>query len=396
MKILHVIPNYVPAYIYGGPVKSTHDLCRALCARGIDNLVLTTNANGKSNLDVALNTVVDVDGVKVIYCRRNFPGWYFYSAGLGKALAANIRDYDLVHIHSVYLYPAFIAALLARKFKKPYIINPLGAFDPHLIGFRSSFKKNVYIRLIEMHNISGASMIHASSILEKEAIVSMGVKTPVAVVPRGLNMEEYREPPGRAHDFKAKYPQLNGKKIILFLGRIDPQKGVNLLLEAFKLISAAAKDAYLVIAGPAENGYLRSLKRYCAENNLSGRVLFPGPLFKTDKLSAFYGADLFVLPSFKESFGISVLEAMAVGLPVIVTKRVGLAGDIKECGAGIITDYVSQEICDAVLGLLGNEEKRRAMGQKGGQLVGQRFLWGNMSEKMIFVYNQVLGQVKAA
>jgi len=391
MKILHVIPNYVPAYIYGGPVKSTHDLCRALCAKGVDSLVLTTDANGKSNLDVALNTVVNVDGVKVIYCRRDYPRWYYYSAGLAKAVAANISNYDLVHIHSVYLYPTFAAAAISRRVKKPYIINPLGAFDPHLIGFRSSLKKNIYIRLIERRNISCASMIHASSVYEKEAIVSMGVKTPVAVVPRGLNIEEYQKPEG-AYDLKARYPQLNGKRVILFLGRVDPQKGINLLLEAFKMISEVMKDAYLVIAGPAEERYLRILKQYCAENNMAKRIIFSGSLFGEDKVSVLYGADVFVLPSFKESFGISVLEAMAVRLPVVVTRRVGLAPDIEEYSSGIVTDYDPRQISDAVLGLLADENKRKNMAANARRLVEERFLWENMSNAMISVYNSILNK----
>lgn len=394
MRVLHVIPNYVPAYIYGGPVKSTHDLCRALSAKGVDVLVLTTNANGRGNLDVAVNTVLNVEGINVIYCRRGLPTWYYYSRDLLKALKAHIAGFDLVHIHSVYLYPTFAAANLARKYKKPYIINPLGAFDPQLIDFRSSFKKNIYIKMIERHNISGASVIHASSLYEKEAIVSMGVNVPVAVIPRGLNLKEYDKPLGM-QGLEVKYPQLKGKRVILFLGRIDPQKGMELLISAFKMVILAGQDAYLVVAGPAKESYLSYLKSLCVKEKIAERVIFPGPLFGIDKISAFYSSDIFVLPSFKESFGISVLEAMAVGLPVVVTKRIGLSPDIEECGCGIVTDYSPQYIRDAILGMLKDDVRRRDMGKKGRRLVEERFTWDNMSSKMISVYDSILNKPKS-
>lgn len=389
MKILHVIPYYVPAYVYGGPVKSTHELCRSLCAKGIENLVLTTNAGLEGDLNIALGSINNMDGVNVIYSRRGFPKWYYYSRGLSEALADNINRFDLVHIHSVYLYPVLIAVRIARSVHKPYIINPLGAFDRRLISYRSTLRKLIYINIIEKRNMQMASLIHTSSEHEKEAVLSMGIKTPIAVIPRGINLEDYKKPEG-IKSLAERFPELQNKKVILFLGRIDPQKGVDLLLRAFQQVSGKSDNAYLVFVGPSRTGYLHKLTGACLNMGISERVIFCGPLYGAEKIAALYSADVFVLPSIKESFGISVLEAMAVGLPVVVTQGVGIAPDVRKAGCGMVVEYSVEAVSNALLELLGNDLKRNDAGQKARRLTEEKFLWENMSSQMIASYKSIL------
>jgi len=141
MKILHIVPSYIPAYNYGGPIKAVHSLCASLVKHGVDVSVFTTNIDQDGDLKVPLNKPVDMDGVKVYYYPVTFPRAYCYSGELGSAVRERIPEFDIVHTHSVYLYPTAIASLWSRRHKKPYILNPFGALDPSMIKLKKQFKK---------------------------------------------------------------------------------------------------------------------------------------------------------------------------------------------------------------------------------------------------------------
>ena len=256
-----------------------------------------------------------MDGVKVTYFPVRFLKKYYYSAGLAGAIKAQISDFDLVHIHAVFLYTTYIAAHWCRKKHIPYIINPFGALDPDMIKLKRPLVKNIYIAAIEKYNIKNAATIHAASQYEKSHFLSLGFKAPVVIVPRGADPEDYL-PPRQMKALGESYPKLAGKKIILFLGRIHFKKGFDLLAAAFKKVIENKQDAYLVIAGPSEEGYVARVKQLFQKFGIIERVLFTGLVLGDEKLSAFYGSDLFVLPSYGENFGIAVLEAMATGLPL--------------------------------------------------------------------------------
>ncbi|NQU73931.1 MAG: glycosyltransferase [Candidatus Omnitrophica bacterium] len=390
MKILHIIPNYIPAYRYGGPVKVTHELCRALARKGQEVLVLTTNVNRDRDLNNLTGKVHKIEEVKIIYYPVKFLRWYLYSTSLSRAIKENVMKFDVVHIHSVYLYPTLAASYWCRNFKVPYIISPLGMLDPDMIRLRSYLKKMFYIKLIEQRNIKNAALIHLASIYEKEKFLSLGFdKTPMAVIPHGISIEEY-EQRGSSGDLRAKYTKLQGKKIILFLGRIHFKKGLDILALAFKKIMQERNDTYLVIAGPDERGYASKVKEMFAKYNLMENVIFTGMLLNSDKLSAFYNSDVFVLPSRGENFGLAVLEAMACKLPVVITNRVGLYPDVKERKAGIITECDSEQIAVAILKLLDNEALRKSMGESGRRLIEDRFTWDKIVDKMIKIYDSVI------
>ncbi|MBN1405141.1 MAG: glycosyltransferase, partial [Candidatus Omnitrophica bacterium] len=260
MKILHVMPSYIPAYRYGGPIKAVHELCKALVKRGVGTSVFTTNIDLEKRLDVPLNNQQDVEGVKVTYFRVNFPASYCYSRDLHKAMETQAHKFDVVHIHSVFLYPTYAAVCCCRHQGIPYIINPFGALDPDMIKLKNAVVKNIYIKLIERRNIINAAAVHTASIYEKEQFLALGFNVPVAVVPRGLNLEDYvsAQPP---KDIRKDYPQLDGKKLILFLGRIHQKKGLDLLAEGLKKVVDNRKDVCLVIAGPDEDNYAGKIKR---------------------------------------------------------------------------------------------------------------------------------------
>ncbi len=391
MKILHVSPSYVPAYRYGGPVKATHELCRELARKGVDVTVFTTNLDGEKNLDVPLNTIQEIEGVKVIYHPVRFMRWYCYSKDLYDSLKNNISGFDCVHINSIYLYPTLVAAHWCRKCKIPYIIEPFGALDPAMIALKGELKKKLYINLIERRNVNGASAVHVTSLYEKNNLMSLGFNAPITVVPRGINIKEYSAD-GAISNLRQRYPQLEGKKVILFLGRIHFKKGLDLLASTFKKITQRRKDVYLVIAGPDEDGYADEVKKMFIRLGLGEHTIFTGMLLGQDKLSALYSSDVFVLPSYGENLGNAVLEAMACSLPVVITNRVGLYTYIEEYKTGIVTGCNSETITSAILRLLNEEALRRTMGKNARTLIEEQFNLDKIVDEMIQMYEHIINQ----
>ena len=387
MKILSVIPTYLPAHEIGGPVKTTHDFCKTLARKGVEIDVYTTNINAFGCVEVPLNKPVDVEGVNVTYFPVRGPVAYSYAPDMGKAIRENILKYDLVHAHSVYLYPTLIAAKICQKKKVPYIINPFGALDPDMISLKSSFIKRIYIELVEKNNINKASAVQVASIYEKNRLLPLGFRSPVYIVPCAIDPKEYLLL-GNKQILKERYPQLKNKKIILFMGRIHPKKGLDLLALAFAEIARKREEITLVIAGTGEERYVKKVKTMFKDKGLSSRTVFTGLLTGEEKISTLHESDVFVLPSYGENFGIAVIEAMACGLPVVVTDKVGLSLDINEYNAGIVTKCDTNEIASAILKILGNNELNEEIRIKAMKLVEDRFTLVKATDKMIKLYEE--------
>lgn len=390
MNVLHIVPAYLPEYSFGGPIIATAELCRGLVKKGLDVSVYTTFSGFKSQqTEVPLNQVVNINQVKVTYYPTKFIKKYYYSEALFEGLKKNIHTFDLLHIHSVFVYPTFIASRLCQKLNKPYIINPLGALDPVMIKIKSRFKKMLYINLIERYNIEKAARIHLASVDEAKKFFSLGFKASVEVIPRGIDINNYSD--NGVLRLDEKYPQLKNKKIILFLGRITHKKGFQLLAQAFKMVLQNL-DAYLVIAGPSDGNYINQVKRMFTQAGLSQKVIFTGMLLGQEKLAALHSSDVFVLPSYGENFGIAVLEAMAAKLPVVITDQVGLYPDVKEYQAGLITSCNSLEIAQAILQLLNNDFICKKMGEQGRKLVEDRFASDKIATDMVNLYEKILNK----
>lgn len=389
MKVLHVMPGYLPAHDFGGPVKTVHELCAALVKKGTDVTVFTTNIALDNRPDIEPGKLYKKDGVKVTYYRAEFPKSYCYSRQLTAALKRHIPKFDIVHIHSVYRYTTLAAAGLCAKLGKPYILNPFGALDPAMINLKSRFRKMVYIKFIEKRNIDGAAAIHAASVYEKEAFLSLGFRRPIAIIPPGLDIEEYSRPEN-LQGIDKKFPFLKDKKIILFLGRIHPKKGLDLLARSFKAICAKRNDVCLVIAGSGEEKYVRKIKALFENMELAAHVLFTGMLLGPEKLTALHGSDIFILPSYGENFGIAVLEAMACRLPVVITDKVGLSADVKKYRSGIVTGYSQKEISDSMLTLLDDAAARKTMGENGRKLAEDGFTNDAIADNVMRIYRDIL------
>ena len=358
MKILHVVPTYLPARRYGGPIVAVHGLCKALVARGHQVHVMTTNVDGDATLDVPTDRAVDLDGVQVRYFPSPFPRLY-WSPEMRRALH-DVRDYDVVHIHAVYLWPGVAAARAARAAGVPYVISPRGMLVPQLIRRKSRAMKTLWLRLIERRGFAHASAIHFTSQLEWEDAKRVGIPLPSpVVVPNGVDIPARPDVPREARTF-------------VFLGRVNWKKGLEYVIEALPRLHAR-----LIVAGNDEENLTPRL-RALAES-VGAEVEFTGPVYGAAKDELLARATLFVLLSESENFGNAVLEALAMETPAVLSTGVGLADEVVAAGAGVIG-------LDAVPALLDDASARAHMGRNGRALVEARFAWPRVAEEMEEAY----------
>jgi len=398
MNILHVIPSISPRC--GGTTYAICGLTTHLAKKGHNVRIFTTNLDGvgraiAGTMDVPLNRPILKNRVEIRYFATQYPRWVF-SWDFMKALRAELKKTDIVHIHSLYLFTTSITAQYCRYYNVPYLIRPHGSLDPFLRRKRNRLVKAIYHKIIECHNWDNAAAIHYTSQEEmKLAHRPLRIKAPAIVVPNGLDLEEYSDLPPYGR-FREKYPVLKGKKVLLFLSRINFKKGLDILARAFGEVARKRGDVYLAIVGPDDEGYGEKVKKWLAEEGVLDRTIFTGMLLGKDKLSAFRDSDIFVLPSYTENFGIVVIEALACNLPVVISNRVNVWREIAEADAGVVINCDPKELARALLELLDDSERCRKLGENGRRLVEQKFTWEKVTDQMIKVYEDILnGRLKA-
>jgi len=409
MKILHIIPSYLPAKLASGPIIPTHNLNKELVKKGIEVVVYTTNLDGTKILDVPLNQEIDIDGVKVFYFPISFRSWQ-YSFALHRALAKNVKNFDLIHITSVFLSVSTLGAYYAKKFKKPYIISPHGSLMSDPLS-RHSLKKKVYLNLIEKKNLKEA-VVHFLVDQEKDDYLKTNLPLKEAVViPNGIDNKEnikkttffnfnmsingnvdIKNLDFQKTNFRTKFGIGSDKKLVLFLARLHPIKGLDTLIPAFSEVIKKNSRVVLILAGPDEINYKKEveLKIENYQLKISKDVVFTGMLTGEDKISALQESDIFVLPSYSECLPMAVIEAMYFGLPVIVTRNVGIASFIEKAGAGIVVEKNEKQLAEAILKILNNSDLGKEMGRRGRNLVEIEFFSLKVAERWIEEYNKII------
>lgn len=384
MRVLHVIEGLSPAL--GGLSYSVMNLSEALQELGVDGSIITTMKTGNGGL-------LRPKGVEVYAFERTILSSWRYAPRLSHAVEAEVRRADLVHLHGLWSYPQYVTSRAAICAGKPYLVCPQGMLDAWALR-QNRLKKRVYFRLVESRTLSGASSIHAVSTSEVDDVKRLGMTNEVVRIPNGINKAEFALLPDRSA-FREKYPMLAGKTILLFLGRLHPKKGTMLLARAFGEAAALQPDLTLVVAGPDSGGCQNQMEDFMDGNGSGGRYLFTGLLGRAERLEALAAADVFVLPSYSEGLPIAVIEALAAGLPAIVTKACNLPS-VQENGAGIIVEQDAGSLSAAILKLAGNPVLRREMGLKGRELVWANYTWDEIAARMISVYEGILSKRKAA
>lgn len=374
MRVLHVVPTYLPATRYGGPIRSVHGLCRALAARGHDVHVFTTNVDGPGVSAVPTGLPVSLEGVAVTYFPTGIGRRIYRSPAMATALIRAVPEFDVVHLHSVFLWPTTIAARTARRCGVPYVLAPRGMLVGDLIRRKSALVKSAWIHLFERQNLEAAASVHVTSDIEADEIVRLGL--PVRrfdVITNGIDKPD----PGSSDvgsDIAA--------PVVLSLGRINWKKGLDRLIAAFVHVPAAQ----LVIAGNDEEDYTLELKALAARLGIERRVSFVGAVHGPEKWAWLRRADLFALASHSENFGIAVLEAMASGRAVLVTPEVGLAKAIAGAGAGMVSNGSPEDFGAAMAGLMADPRARKMMGEAGRRLAETSYSWDGIASRTEAVY----------
>ncbi|MDP3052542.1 MAG: glycosyltransferase [bacterium] len=394
MKILCVIPSYYPAFKFGGPIASVHNLNKALVKKGADVTVYTTNIGlaGK----VTTGQEINVDGVKVIYF--NFSkifefvgpnGWQF-SRPLTRALKKNVNNFDLVYLSAVWNYPTAVAAHYCRKYGKPYIIAPRGTLYSYTFN-KKGWKKRLYYELIAKKDLESAASIHYTARDEFEKTNSfLKLKNKKAfVVPNGIDLSEFVNLPLKS-DLVNSYPILKNKKVILFLSRLNWKKGLDILAKAYGLVVQKRDDVHLLIVGDGEESFKAKVKKWFEDEKVMDKLTFAGMLTGRKKLEAYVGSDIFALPSYSENFGMAVVEAMACGLPTIISDGVGIHREISNNRAGIVAPCNPIQLAEAIDNLLNNKMLRQNIKENAQRLIREKFDIDKVADEMIGEYKKII------
>lgn len=383
MRILHVVPSYVPAWRYGGPIRSVHGLCKALVEAGHDVEVFTTNADGPGELDVPVGTPVEVEGVKVWYFPTRNRRLY-WSPEMGKALGRHTRTFEVMHLHSIYLWPTTAGARAARLAHVPYVISPRGMLMRALIHGKSRWVKTAWIRLIERGNLARAAATHFTSSREAAEAAELGLQFQrVLVIPNGMEVEARSDAP--PEPLLPAFP-VPANPFLLFIGRLSWEKGLDRLIAAL----AHVPGVPLIVAGSAADEAFRSrLDALAKEHGVTERVTFVGAVHGHAKAWLLDNAAMLVLPSYAESFGNVVLEAMAAGCPVVVTPEVGAAEVVRESNSGAVLPGDPHDLASGIRGLLEDRAALRQMGDRGRAAFEKTFTWSAVASQMARAYTQI-------
>ena len=385
MRILHVTPSL--AARDGGPAKAAIEMCRELLRRGEHTEIYTTNANGAGYLDVELGRPTEVRGVHVTYFPTSGSHYYKYSSTLAGALRTDISKFDVVHINSLYQFPSTAAAHYCRKQGVPYIVRPHGTLDPYLYR-RHPLRKRLYEVLIERRNLATAAAVHFTTTEEMRLAKLSGLRFRGTVAPLGTEFEA--GPVGADNTADRIWPQFAGKKLVLFLSRVNFKKGLDILARAFGRIHRLRQDAHLVIAGPDTDGYATRVRGWLAGEGALDAATFTGMVLGERKAALLRRADLFVLPSYTENFGIAVVEAMASGLPVVISNRVNIWREIAAARAGLVVKPEATEVAVAIRMLLDNPSLAKDWGECGRRLAQEKFSWQAAGDQLVRLYREVV------
>ena len=392
LRVLQVIPGLGAST--GGPAQAVIGLSRALRRQGHVVSIFSTDLAGtaygwglppRGGASLAqMARCLRVEGIDTRAYPVRWPPRYVYAPQLGRALRREARNFDIVHIHSLYLYPPWAAAHACRAAGIPYIVRPHGILTIYQARQRKRLKQ-LYDCLLGRETLGGAALIHFTSDTEQHEAEACGYSYPSRVVRLGIDVSTFTTlpPPGR---FRARYPAIGEKLVVLFMGRLAPKKGFELLIPAFVRVHAELPVTHLVIAGPDEAGYGEHVRQLVAQHQISDAVTFTGMLTGNDKLEALRDADLWTLPSHAENFGIAVVEAMAAGLAVVISDRVDIHQDIAAAKAGLVVPCAVEPLAQALLMLLNNAQLRVEIGGKARALAHDRFSWDSVTTEMVAMY----------
>jgi poly(glycerol-phosphate) alpha-glucosyltransferase len=312
------------------------------------------------------------------------PRAFGYASGLTRALIDS--GADLAYSVGLWKAPSLSVLQWSNQTGKPFIVAPHGMLDPWAVR-NSGMKKRVAGWLFQNSQLRKAACLRALCQSEAESIRAYGLTNPVCVIPNGVDLPGQSAGQGQRPAFLPR-----DKKVLLYLGRLHPKKGLVNLLAAWKSARPFGRDWILVIAGWDQVGHEAELKRKASELGVADSILFPGPRFGGDKEACYRSSDIFILPSVSEGLPMVVLEAWAYAKPVIMTPACNLPEGFAARAAMRVEPTLNGLIEGLRIAFELSSEELRAMGERGRVLAENIFTWPKVSEQMASVYKWVLGQ----
>ena len=386
MRILHVVSFYEQDVTKGGVAKAAGLLARAQARIGNHVTVFTTDSSVNEQ---RLNPEVqNRQGVRVYFFPARQASRFFFSWPLLRGCVERTKEFDIVHVHGLWSFPGTWGALAARWARVPYIVSPQGMLNDWAIRFRA-YKKIPYWYAIERRTVGGASWVHFATEEEQRQAQPWLEGKKTKVIPIGLDLQEFAALPPRG-EFRDRQRIPRGKPLLAFLGRIHPVKGLDALLRALVRIKAEFPGVILALAGSDEGGYGGQLQGLAQSLGVHGEVQWLGTIDEQDKRAFLADADLFVLPSFTENFGLAAVEAMAVGCPVILGRGVNIAAQVESYKAGCVVSTEPEALATVIIDTLRKPETRQSMGKAGQRLVAEWYDGEAVAREMLKGYEECL------
>jgi glycosyltransferase involved in cell wall biosynthesis len=388
MKILQIIPSV--SLVYGGPSRMVLGLSSTLAKLGEDVTILTTNSNGDAGqppLDVPLRQPIKQDGYEIIYFPCSPFRRYKFSLELLIWLKKQANNYQIAHIHALFSPLSTTAAIISRMCQLPYILRPLGTLDPADLQKKRQLKQ-IYGNLLEKGNLAAAAGVHFTSEQEAKISYRYGIKTNDIVIPLGVDLPDTLPPTGAA---RQKLGIAADQPLLLFMSRLDPKKGLDLLIPALEKLLDMGLNFHFVLAGanPQDANYEQQIIDKIKTSRLAKYTTITGFIMGDFKLELLKDADLFVLPSYYENFGIAVAEAMAIGLPVVISDQVHIWPTVIKYQAGWVTSTDINSLTNTLKIGLENPQQRQIKGENARQLVLNEYSWNAIAKDMIEVYQKL-------
>ena len=377
MKVLHVIPSVDERS--GGPATAIVPMCRTLQQQGIDVTLISTDAGIGEHPH---SQVADFKGVSAVFFPLQIGESFKYSRPMSSWLHANIRQFDLAHIHAVFNHSSITAAHACRKAGVPYLVRPLGTLEPWSMA-QKSVRKRLFWQVAGKAMLRRASAVHYTTEAEKLSTQRLLGLNHGKVI--GLGIANGSSTSHAKEKLGSHFPELVQQRYMLVLSRLHPKKGLDVLLDAFSTLVQQPKFTHwqLVIAGDGPADYVATLK----QKNCNG-VLFTGWLEGEKKDAVLSNASLLVLPSHQENFGLCVMEALSHSVPVLVSPHVNLGEEIVLANAGWIATVDKEALSTRLAEALGDEDELARRGRAGKEL-SKKYSWENAAKRLAELYRQI-------
>lgn len=382
LRILHAISTLSPAA--GGPPVGVLAMARALAALGHDVSIHCTD-HGMSEEAVRAVMLESTDSMHIVVHRHVTPGAVtrHASIGLWRALAHEIPRSDVVHLHSLYMFQDWVVRRECRRAGIPYIMQPHGALDPFLHAHHR-WRKTIAETIFQNNVTRDATLIQFTSRVEEDLARPFTFDRRGIVVPVGVELERYENLPAK-HHFRTHYPEIRNRRIVLFLGRLNFKKGLEILVPAFAAVLSRHEDVHLVIAGP-DGGFAATTRELGEKWGISGNMTLTGYLSNERALEALAAADIFVLPSHTENFGMAAAEALAAGVPSVLSREVQIAPAAAQEGACLAIPVEISAWTEAIIQLLSDPRAAREMGDRAKKYAIKTYSWPSIALEFVKAY----------